>query len=182
MYCHSTVSAITNSVFYRNTRSTGNGSSLFYLSSYGQVLTNSIIWSNDPGSVQDDLTGVDLTTVSYSNVEDSIGPTNNNISVEPNFAGADYNNYRLRTESLCIDAGSEQADWQYDFDGEQRPYGDYVDIGIDEFSDNDGDALPDFFELTYFGDHSAVPTGDPDFDGRLNIDEYYQDKNPTLSD
>ncbi|MEW6535628.1 MAG: right-handed parallel beta-helix repeat-containing protein [Candidatus Auribacterota bacterium] len=182
IYCSSSTPNIDHCVLYKNTRSTGVGSTLFYSSARPGFIRNTIVWSDDAGNLQQDFAGVNTTIVSYSNVEDDIGSTNNNVSVAPVFAGPDYDNYRLRLTSPCINLGSPASDNVSDFDGETRPAGAASDIGLDEFIDTDEDGLPDFFELRYFGDHSANPNGDPDFDGRLNINEYYNDKNPVLSD
>lgn len=47
--------------------------------------------------------------------------------------------------------------------------------------DADGDGLPDWWELQYFGNLSQVATGDPDADGVTNLQEYQQGRNPTKS-
>ncbi len=47
--------------------------------------------------------------------------------------------------------------------------------------DADGDGLPDWWELQYFGNLSQVASGDPDGDGVTNLQEYQQGRNPTKS-
>ncbi|MHC4499048.1 MAG: LamG domain-containing protein, partial [Planctomycetota bacterium] len=60
-----------------------------------------------------------------------------------------------------------------DIDGEGRVIDANVDIGADEFLDTDGDGLPDWWELEYFGDPCAAdPNADPDVDDINNLEEY----------
>jgi predicted outer membrane repeat protein len=48
-----------------------------------------------------------------------------------------------------------------------------IDIGADEFLDSDGDGLPDWWELKYFGNAGiAEPDADPDDDSLTNLEEY----------
>lgn len=49
-------------------------------------------------------------------------------------------------------------------------------------ADTDGDGLPDDWELAYFGTLDATPGGDPDGDGRTNLEEYENGTNPTVPD
>lgn len=182
LHSYSASTWIDHSVFYKNSRTSGFGSSVSFANVHEGHIRHSIIWSNDVADEEEDLSGVNSAIVSDSNIEDDIGPTNNNISVNPIFAGPDYNNFRLRSGSPCIDAGAATSLITLDIDGDIRPEGSAVDIGIDEFSDTDSDGMQDSFEIKYFGDLSAEPDHDPDLDGRLNLDEYYQDKNPTIAD
>jgi PKD repeat protein len=48
--------------------------------------------------------------------------------------------------------------------------------------DSDGDGLPDWWELQYFGDLDETAAGDPDADGITNIDEYTNGTDPTQAD
>jgi hypothetical protein len=47
--------------------------------------------------------------------------------------------------------------------------------------DSDGDGLPDWWELQYFGNLSQGAGDDPDGDGVTNLQEYQQGRNPTKS-
>jgi IPT/TIG domain/Bacterial TSP3 repeat len=46
-------------------------------------------------------------------------------------------------------------------------------------TDSDGDGLPDWWELQFFGNLIQGPNDDPDGDGITNIQEFYQGRNPT---
>ncbi|MCB1195922.1 right-handed parallel beta-helix repeat-containing protein, partial [bacterium] len=151
VYCQSSDIEISHCAFYKNTRTSGQGSTLFYLLPTSQSMTHSIIWSDDTGNTQQDIAGVDVTLITYSNIEDSIGATNNNISIDPQFAGGEYGNLHVRITSPCRDAGAPSALITTDYDGETRPEGSAVDIGLDEYIDTDADGMPDFFETGYFG-------------------------------
>ena len=48
--------------------------------------------------------------------------------------------------------------------------------------DNDGDGLPDDWELFYFGNLDQVANGDPDGDGASNLNEYRNGTDPTKAD
>ncbi len=80
-----------------------------------------------------------------------------------------YGGYRtsdghLTPGSACIDAGDpdfDPAHTPYDFNGQPRVAGGRVDIGADEWTDTDGDGMPDWWESRWFG----TPTGgDPEQD------------------
>lgn len=47
--------------------------------------------------------------------------------------------------------------------------------------DSDGDGLPDWWEIQYFGNLNQTAAGDADGDGLTNLDEYQQGRNPTKS-
>jgi uncharacterized repeat protein (TIGR02543 family) len=49
-------------------------------------------------------------------------------------------------------------------------------------ADSDADGLPDDWEQTYFGMLLASPGGDPDGDGRTNLEEYQNGTNPLVPD
>jgi len=69
--------------------------------------------------------------------------------------------------------------WKADF-GDVKPY------VYTEYADNDGDGLPNWFEMLWFGKFGdmstatvAKPDDDPDEDGRPNIQEYREQTDPT---
>ncbi|MBN1362032.1 MAG: right-handed parallel beta-helix repeat-containing protein [Sedimentisphaerales bacterium] len=89
---------------------------------------------------------------------------------------------RLGPGSPCIDTGDPNlggSPTTRDIDGEARFYGPRVDIGCDEFIDEDGDNLADVWERLYFGDLTiADATGNPDGDPWDNESEYIRGSNP----
>ena len=48
-----------------------------------------------------------------------------------------------------------------------------------DLSDGDGDGLPDWWEMIYFGSLSQTAAGDYDGDGTSNLSEYLQGRDPT---
>jgi len=86
-----------------------------------------------------------------------------NITDDPQFVDASAGNFRLKSTSPCINAGSNaRAPADTDLDGNPRINGSTVDMGAYEydasFSDSDGDDLPDGWESFYFGDATnALP-------------------------
>ncbi|MBE0536909.1 MAG: right-handed parallel beta-helix repeat-containing protein, partial [Phycisphaerae bacterium] len=95
---------------------------------------------------------------------------------ESNFVGDPHltPDGHLKADSPCIDAGDGSvAAGDFDIDGEARVHGAGVDFGCDEFIDTDGDRLPDWWEMKYFGSTTAArPGDDPDRDGHTNLEEY----------
>ena len=53
-------------------------------------------------------------------------------------------------------------------------------VGVD--GDSDGNGLPDWWELKYFGAIGQDPNADPDGDGLTNLQEYAMGTNPLLAD
>ena len=51
-----------------------------------------------------------------------------------------------------------------------------------QFTDTDGDGLPDIWETKYFGDLRYGANDDPDHDGLTNLQEYRHHTNPTKAD
>ncbi|MCC6491094.1 MAG: right-handed parallel beta-helix repeat-containing protein, partial [Candidatus Hydrogenedentes bacterium] len=84
--------------------------------------------------------------------------------------------FHLTSTSGAINAGTETGAAFIDVDGESRPAGTGVDIGIDEFVDSDGDTLADIVESNS-GDYlNLLDTGsdpnDPDTDNDQLSDGY----------
>ncbi len=87
----------------------------------------------------------------------------------------------LKGDSPCIDAGDPAYSPQgleKDMDGEDRVSGGRVDIGADEWHDTDGDMLPDWWEMKWFGPAGAAPTDDPDGDDVDNLGEFHRGSDP----
>jgi len=106
-----------------------------------------------------------------------------NLSLNPQFVDPAGGDFRLTATSPCVD-GTGYADPGVDLDGKTRPRGATWDMGAYEseaFADVDGDTLPDWWEVEYFGAISVVddPDGDLDGDGLTNWTEYLEGTDPT---
>ncbi|MHC4624936.1 MAG: right-handed parallel beta-helix repeat-containing protein [Planctomycetota bacterium] len=106
---------------------------------------NCIIWANQPDQVlhpgqnwhypDPDWKPIPIT---YSCVFGMLFGTGN-ISDDPLFVNPDANDYRLRVDSPCINAGDPgfvPAPYETDIDGEARLLAGRVDMGADEFGGN----------------------------------------------
>ena len=115
--------------------------------------------------------------VTYSLVEGA-WPGTGNISGDPRLT---RDGRSLRDGSPCIDAGLEVPGllMATDIHFESRVVGLCVDIGADEFLDTDGDLLGDAWETFHFGQTAvAHPDSDEDGDGLVNLEEFWQARNP----
>ncbi len=152
------------------------------------TVRNCIIWDNGaPGASQIDS----LIQPTYCYVQNWTGGGEGNISGYPGFVDPDGpddnlqtyedNNYRLRADSPCIDAGINfyWFAWpQDDLDGNCRLAGDRVDIGCYEYGsslDSDGDLLPDERESAIGTDPNREDT---DNDGLRDGLEVLRRSNP----
>ncbi|MGD9781000.1 MAG: choice-of-anchor D domain-containing protein [Kiritimatiellia bacterium] len=111
------------------------------------------------------------------------------ISADPQFVNPGAGDYRLSSNSPCINAGTNQA-WMVatvDLGGNPRIANGTVDMGAYEYvpqailPDEDGDGIPDDWEIIS-GLNPAVsnsPAMDSDGDGRPDIEEYWADTHPT---
>lgn len=141
-------------------------------------LTNCILWANG-----DDLYGCSAT---YSCIEDT-GRENEgegNIHADPLFVDPTHGDYHVLANSPCVDAGTNASPDipSVDMDGEYRPFGLRVDMGADEFVDQDQDLLPDYWEIRSFANLWCEAEDDPDGDGLLNSQELAHSTNPRSSD
>ncbi len=85
----------------------------------------------------------------------------------------------LRMDSACINAGIVVDNSATDVDGETRIQDGVIDIGADEYSDQDNDGLPDRWEARHFDSPSAaLPDQDDDADDLTNIEEYVRSSYP----
>ena len=76
----------------------------------------------------------------------------------------------LMPGSPCIDAGTANGAPNIDIVGSARPFGNGIDIGSEEFADNDNDGISDYYEAVCGG--NLVPGDDIDNDGLTNLQEY----------
>jgi len=175
------------------------------------TILNCVIWDCTTSlELADSTNGQSYASVAYCNIEGgqatasvSAGSTlvwgPGNINVDPQFVGLSTNNYRLRANSPCIDAGTNVSaaatnfviTLTNDFDGVPRPLdgnGDGTarfDIGAHEFllatADSNADGIPDGWTWQHGLDPTApnVGTGNPDGDAMTTFQEWMADTNPT---
>ena len=169
--------SVINCVIVENTASVGGG--IYCDGPSSAVLKNTIIWGNVGSECPQIYNEGEFPTVIHCAVQGG-WPGEGNIDGRPLFANPAVGDYRLVHGSACIDAGTGAGAPATDFEGEGRPYGEAVDIGIDEHIpvDNDGDGLDDGWEIYYFGDLVRDSYGDYDGDGETNGQEYEDGTNP----
>jgi len=142
------------------------------------TLTNTIIWGNAGGSLQNYCEPNDVNYCCIQGWDGSLGGTGN-FDADPMLTPDGH----LRIDSPCINAGDPNADYsdQTDIDGERRVAYGRADIGCDEYIDVDGDGLPNWWEQKYTNSHNqARPYTDPDSDGYRNLAEYqFYSSDPT---
>lgn len=98
------------------------------------TMTNCIVWGNTPNQFAKDLR-TDAPNVLYSLVEGTKKePGVGNRYGDPLFIGSgDY--YHLTEKSPCINAGTSKDAPESDIDGDSRPEGRGIDIGADEYTE-----------------------------------------------
>jgi parallel beta-helix repeat protein len=129
------------------------------------TIANTIIWGNHPAQLGEER----ALQVTHCDIQGGF-PGPGNIDEPPRLTPDGH----LCLGSPCIDAGQVGSEYPTsDVDGEQRIYGPRVDMGMDEYISEDNDALPNWWELQYFGAATAAEAGaDPDGDGHTNVVEY----------
>lgn len=116
---------LTNCTIAENTaRAKGGGMYCYTLSR--PTLTNCILWNDTPTEVAGDTT---FCALAYCDVEGGWSGAGN-INSNPKFQAQDY---KLREDSPCIDAGASSGAPAIDFEGDPRPWGPGYDIGADEY-------------------------------------------------
>jgi len=89
------------------------------------ILTNSIIWGNDPDQIQ----GFGTPTITYSDIQDG-WEGEENIDSDPFFTDPDNGDFSLQQGSPCIDAGTADLDGDEDI---TDYFGTAPDMGAFEF-------------------------------------------------
>ncbi|MHC4618133.1 MAG: PKD domain-containing protein, partial [Planctomycetota bacterium] len=121
------------------------GAGIAQTADFTGAFINCIIWANQPDQVRHPGQGWHNPdpnwrpiTIAYSCVFGMLFGIGN-ISDDPLFVNPDANDYRLRVDSPCINAGDPgfvPAPYETDIDGEARVLAGRVDMGADEFGGN----------------------------------------------
>ncbi len=150
---------------------------------------NSIVWHNSAGSANSNHyeSGGDI---AWSNCCTAPAIGTACVDEDPRFADVAACDFRIGTNSPCVDAGINALSLTNDFAGMMRPLdGDRDgvarwDIGayeaVNAFADTDGNGLPDGWEYQYFSwpVSGADPNADPDADFMNNFEEAVADTDP----
>lgn len=182
IYNQSTTLTATNVLFYANKAPSGMGSALFdsysasvlmnctiqgnvarsgtvYSFNAAPAITNSIIWGNTGGTFEGDPS-----TVTYSDVEGGFADSKGtNIDADPLFANVDAADFRIASDSPCVDAGTTVNAPTTDIDGQARPQPAYgaIDLGV--------------YEVTATGTPTAVFACTPSV-GAIPLDVQFTDR------
>lgn len=139
------------------------------------VVWNCIIWGHDVN-----VSG--KPTVRFSCFPEA-PEEGDNILDDPMFVNSAVGDYHLLPTSPCIAAGCPRGDMpDIDMDGEPIPLTARPDIGADQFTDTDGDQMPDYWEIAQLGGIEAEAQADADGDGLTNLDELLNRAKPTDTD
>lgn len=132
VYCESNAQpTIVNTVLARNNRHAVYEAD----TTSNATVTHCLFHDNPNGAYYDDG------NVSYSDVNSintQVSGASNNIDGDPLFVDASLGDYHLTAGSLCIDAGTGSGAPLADIDGDTRPLGAGVDIGVDEYDSEQG--------------------------------------------
>jgi len=129
------------------------------------VIANCVIWGHDedlwpPG-----------TTPMHSCFADG-GNETGSISDDPMFVNPAAGDYHLLPASPCRGAGRRYPGVPHtDIDLEPFPPARMPDIGADQFTDTDGDLMPDYWEVRQSGTTDMAAKEDADNDGLTNLGE-----------
>lgn len=152
----------------------------------GQMV-NCIVYHNDCASNANWEGG----TISYT-CTDPLPAGNGNITNEPGLVSVPAGNFRLMSNSPCVDAGTNGVAF-VDKDGVPRPLDgnldgiNIADMGayelVHDAGDSDGDGMLDGWEIDYRLDplNPADAALDPDTDGPVSHDEFIAGTDPNNS-
>jgi parallel beta-helix repeat protein len=133
------------------------------------TICNTIVWANQGGQISVIGMRSGTPSVTFCDVQGGY-EGEGNIDAPPMLTPDGH----LCLGSPCIGKGPRRGGFAaFDIDGEKRDGRQGTDIGGDEYIDSDGDGLPDWWELGYFGDATiTAPDHDADDDGHTNLTEY----------
>ena len=102
------------------------GGGLYSYDDAKPIITNSILWANDPSQVEGRGP-----VVTFCDVEGGF-EGEGNIEWDPQLMDLAGGDYHLSSGSPCIDAGTSHGAPDTDYEGDERPQGRGFDIGADE--------------------------------------------------
>lgn len=174
IYAYNGSAVFTNCTLFNN--HSEDGSSAIQTQNGTISLINTIAWDGGNEIGVDASTGQSTITAVYCDIQGSSYPGIGNISVDPLL----WPDGHLSTGSPCINSGTATGAPIKDMDNEARPAGSGYDIGADEYVDTDGQGLPNWWQLKYFGQLGTSPsTQDPN--GLTNLQSYQDQLDPTLT-
>ncbi len=128
---------ITNSTFSGNLARAGTEGGAIFNKDSDPEITNCILWGNMAGygpEIADDETSKPV--VLFSNIDwPGFAGTDGNIRMMPGWVNPVENDYHLKSDSPCINTGTNEAPdlAETDFEGDPRIVEEKVDMGADEF-------------------------------------------------
>lgn len=150
-------------------------------------ISNCIVYFNSASTASNNIGGYSSSGASSCTTPTNYMPPGGPwITDDPSFVAAASGDYRLATNSPCVDAGTNETGMttELDLDGHPRIINGTVDMGAYEvfptYADTDADGMPDWWEWLYA--HSVTnmdPEADSDGDGALNFAEYIAGMDPT---
>ena len=162
------------------------GGGVWASSSSSTLLKNCILWGNTATTNVSDVGNIASAKVILNScASELMNGVGGNISMDPLFVDAAGGDYRLLSNSPCINWGNNAfVDGPLDLDGNTRIIEGHVDMGCYEYAtelgvaDRDGDGMLDEWEHQWFGGN-VLPDDNPDSDPQSNGDEFISGTDPT---
>jgi PKD repeat protein len=176
-------STLNNCTLTRNMATAAGGGTMFIYNHWGLTANNCILFDNDaPIGPNYHAEDSDFFIINSSCVTPLPFKGTGNITNPPLFVDAGAGDFRLQSNSPCINAGlNEYVGGKTDLDGNARIVGERVDMGAYEMQSRP----PLSFELWGAGfglsGASAAAHSDPDGDGFPNIMEFILSGNPSVN-